>query len=31
MTEKAKLPHASCPVGKWGAVTVDPKGEEIDD
>lgn len=21
MTEKTKLPHASCPIGKWGAVT----------
>jgi len=21
MTEKAKLPHASCPLGKWGAIT----------
>jgi hypothetical protein len=28
MTEKAKLPHASCPVGKWDAVTVGTdKGE----
>ena len=22
MTEKTKLPHASCPIGLWGAVTV---------
>jgi hypothetical protein len=22
MTEKTKLAHASCPIGKWGAVTV---------
>ena len=22
MTEKAKLPHAVCPIGKWGAVEV---------
>ena len=21
MAEKAKLPHASCPLGKWGAIT----------
>jgi hypothetical protein len=21
MTEKAKLPHASCPIGIWGAIT----------
>ena len=21
MTEKAKRPHASCPLGKWGAIT----------
>jgi hypothetical protein len=29
MKEKAKLPNASCPVGKWDAVTVGPiqKGE----
>jgi hypothetical protein len=29
MKEKTKLPHASCPVGKWDAVTVGPiqKGE----
>jgi hypothetical protein len=20
MTEKSKLPHASCPIGKWGAI-----------
>lgn len=20
MTEKNKLPHASCPIGKWGAI-----------
>ena len=20
MTEKTKLPHASCPLGKWGAI-----------
>ena len=23
MTEKAKLPHASCPLGKWGPLAVD--------
>jgi hypothetical protein len=22
MTEKTKLPHASCPIGKWDAVTI---------
>jgi hypothetical protein len=22
MTKKAELPHASCPIGKWGPVTV---------
>lgn len=21
MSQKAKLPHASCPIGKWGAIT----------
>ena len=21
MSEKTKLPHASCPIGKWGAIT----------
>lgn len=29
MKEKTKLPHASCPVGKWEAVTVGTeKGEQ---
>lgn len=21
MSEKTKLPHATCPIGKWGAIT----------
>jgi hypothetical protein len=34
MTEKAKLPHASCPLGKWGAVqnapdVVDDEGKPL--
>jgi hypothetical protein len=24
MTQKAKLPHASCPIGKWGAYVEAP-------
>ena len=27
MSEKCKLPHASCPVGKWGPVTVSTASE----
>ncbi len=30
MSSKTKLPHASCPIGKWAAIEVGYK-EEIDD
>jgi hypothetical protein len=34
MTEKAKLPHASCPIGKWGPSVdvpdiIDDEGQPI--
>lgn len=28
MTKKATLPHASCPLGKWGAVKIKPNEGE---
>jgi hypothetical protein len=28
MTEKTKLAHASCPIGLWGAVTIEPTNPE---
>lgn len=31
MKEKCKLPHASCPVGKWDAVTVGTDQGESND
>ena len=30
MTEKAKLPHAGCPIGKWGAIDLEVLNDGID-